>query len=101
MSPKLKLTRHLGGFAYAIQTWPISIDGQLDFGAQPFAAARRAGEELPHPLLACTDPAHSRATENTRRSFRPWTRRRRCGGCGGCKGSGPPAARGTREPVSR
>ena len=36
----------------------------------------------------------SRATENMRRSFRAWTRRRRCGGCGGRKGSGSPAAGG-------
>src|ERR1019366_2348306 len=34
------------------------------------------------------------ATENTRRSFRPWTRCRRCSGCGGRKGSGPPTVGG-------
>ncbi len=50
------------------------------------SSCRSACRSIPCPAR------DSRATENTRRRFRPWTRRRGCGGCGGCKGSGPPDA---------
>jgi hypothetical protein len=52
------------------------------------SSCRSACRAIPCPARG------SRATENMRRSFRPWTRRRKCGGCGGPKGSGPPAAGG-------
>ncbi len=57
------------------------------------SSCRSACRPIPSPAR------DSRATENTRRSIRPWTRRRRCGGCGGRKGSDPAAAR--RDPRAR
>ena len=47
------------------------VGGLLDLGAQPFAAARRAGEELRHPLLAGADSAQHRRPPRAPSAGRP------------------------------